>query len=248
LQRVPADAVITRQHEFVPVNRDCPMLAPIGSWSCGRHLSPWCPVPRPRLRASPEGVGGGIRLRLGRQAGPSRDAVQCEKERSAMLFSKTALVPALLVLATVCGAQGLGSRDDEIAIRTVIVEMTDGFNRHDAAAATRMYKPDADFVSVRGEVGIGRDAAERGLRRIFETRAKAAMLKTEEVRIRFIRPDVALAHVTNELSGLVAPDGQTLPSHRELSLRIFVKDDGVWRVASFHNTMLSPFTGGAPRP
>jgi hypothetical protein len=50
--------------------------------------------------------------------------------------------------------------------------------------------------------------------------------------------------VTNELSGLVAPDGQNLPSHQELSLRVFVKDDGVWRVASFHNTMVNPF----PRP
>ena len=39
---------------------------------------------------------------------------------------------------------------------------------------------------------------------IFETRAKAATLKTEDVKIRFIRPDVALAHVTNELSGLVS--------------------------------------------
>ena len=148
-------------------------------------------------------------------------------------------------MATICAAQNLGSRDDEDAIKDVIVEMTEGFNRHDAEAATRMYEADADFVSVRGEVGIGRAAAEKGLRRIFQTRAKMAALKTEDVRIRFIRPDVALAYVLNELSGIVAPDGQNLPSHRELSLRVFVKDDGVWRVASFHNTMLNPFPGAA---
>ena len=150
----------------------------------------------------------------------------------------------IVCMATICAAQSLGNRDDEDAINNVIVEMTEGFNRHDAEAATRMYKADADFVSVRGEMGFGRDAAEKGLRRIFETRAKMATLKTEDVKIRFIRSDVALAHVTNELSGLVAPDGQSLPSHQELSLRVFVKDDGVWRVASFHNTMLNPF----PRP
>jgi hypothetical protein len=96
-------------------------------------------------------------------------------------------------------------------------------------------------------MGLGRDAAEKTLRRIFETRAKTAALKTEEVQIRFIRPDVALAHVTNELTGLVTADGQNLPSHRELSLRVFVKDDGVWRLASFQNTMLNPFPG-APQP
>ena len=157
-----------------------------------------------------------------------------------------ALALPLVCMATVGAAQGPGNRDDEVAIKNVIVQMTEGFNKHDAEASTRMYQPDADFVSVRGEMGLGRDAAEKTLRRIFETRAKTAALKTEEVQIRFIRPDVALAHVTNELSGLVAADGQNLPSHRELSLRVFVKDDGVWRLASFQNTMLNPFPGASP--
>ena len=157
-----------------------------------------------------------------------------------------ALALPLVRMATVAAAQGPGNGDDEVAIKNVIVQMTEGFNKHDAEASTRMYQPDADFVSVRGEMGLGREAAEKTLRRIFETRAKTAALKTEEVQIRFIRPDVALAHVTNELSGLVAADGQNLPSHRELSLRVFVKDDGVWRLASFQNTMLNPFPGASP--
>src|SRR6478752_4383440 len=131
-----------------------------------------------------------------------------------------ALALPLVCMATVAAAQGPGNGDDEVAIKNVIVQMTEGFNR--------------------------REAAEKTLRRIFETRAKTAALKTEEVQIRFIRPDVALAHVTNELSGLVAADGQNLPSHRELSLRVFVKDDGVWRLASFQNTMLNPFPGASP--
>ena len=157
-----------------------------------------------------------------------------------------ALALPLVCMATVGAAQGQGNRDDETAIKNVISQMTEGINKHDAEASTRMYQPDADFVSVRGEMGLGRDAAEKTLRRIFETRAKTATLKTEEVQIRFIRPDVALAHVTNELSGLVAVDGQNLPSHRELSLRVFVKDDGVWQLASFQNTMLNPFPGASP--
>jgi hypothetical protein len=39
----------------------------------------------------------------------------------------------------------------------------------------------------------------------------------------------------------VASDGQALPSHQELSLRVFVKESGVWSVAAFHNTMVRPF-------
>ena len=81
-------------------------------------------------------------------------------------------------------------------------------------------------------------AIEKGLTTIFETRGRNVRLKTLDVKVRFIRPDVALAHVTNELSGLLSPDGQTLPSHQELSIRVLVKDQGTWRITAFHNTIL----------
>ncbi|CAG9244295.1 hypothetical protein PCAR4_1460006 [Paraburkholderia caribensis] len=133
------------------------------------------------------------------------------------------------------------SLQDESAINRVISEMTDGFNRHDAEAATQMYTENADFVSVRGEVAKGRGEIRKGMAAILSTRARNATLETRGVAIRFIRPDVALAHVTNELSGLVNADGQTLPAHQELSLRVFVKESGVWRVAAFQNTLARPF-------
>src|SRR3954449_3058585 len=56
-------------------------------------------------------------------------------------------------------AENIGGPEDVEAIKRVIVEMTEAFNKHDATAATRMYTPDADFVSVRGEMGVGRDRA-----------------------------------------------------------------------------------------
>ena len=145
---------------------------------------------------------------------------------------------------TLCNAQSLNNRKDEEAIRALIVEMTESFNRHDSKAATRMYTPDADLVTVRGEAFRGATDFEKGLGTILATRAKDATLTTLDVRIRFIRPDVALAHVTNELSGLLSPDGQQLPAQKELSIRVFVKDGDDWSVTAFHNTMIRPF--GAP--
>jgi uncharacterized protein (TIGR02246 family) len=134
---------------------------------------------------------------------------------------------------------------DEEAIRRIVAEMTEGFSRHDARAATCMYAPDADFVSVRGETAAGSGEIEEKLAAIFATRAGGAVLTTLDVKVRFIRPDVALVHVLNELGGLVAPDGDKLPAHRELSLRVFVKDGGTWRVSAFHNTMQRPFAAVA---
>lgn len=157
------------------------------------------------------------------------------------------IVFAVMALGVGAGSSAavLGSPQDEEAIRRIVAEMTEAFNGHDAKAATTMYTPDADFVSVRGETGLGVAEAEKRLTAIFATRAREATLKTLDVRVRFIRSDVALVHVTNELSGLVTASGQKLPPHQELSLRVFVKDDGVWRVASFHNTMIQPFEASA---
>ncbi|GEP56168.1 SgcJ/EcaC family oxidoreductase [Reyranella soli] len=150
-------------------------------------------------------------------------------------------VSALAGYVVVAGAQQMGATADEQAVRQVITDMTEGFNSHDGRAASRMYMPEARLVTVRGEVMEGQPAIEKGLTSIFETRAKTAMHRTLSVSIRFLRPDMALVHVTNELSGLVAPDGAALPPHQELSLRVLAKQDGRWQVAAFHNTMVRPF-------
>lgn len=131
-----------------------------------------------------------------------------------------------------------GTREDEEAIRNVVVEMTTAFNQHDAKAATRMYLPDANLVTVRGERFIGTTEFEKGLATIFATRAREATHRTLSVTVRFIRKDVALAHVINELSGLIGPEGQRPPPQQELSLRVLVKEGGAWRVAAFHNTIV----------
>lgn len=147
---------------------------------------------------------------------------------------------ALLVSAQAAFAQTPDS-ESEAAIRQIIVEMTEGFNNHDGKAASRMYTQDARLVTVRGDVMSGPAEIEKGLSAIFAARAKNATQRTMDVKIRLVRPDIAFAYVTNELSGLVAPDGRSLPAHQELSLRVFVKDGGSWQVAAFHNTMIAPF-------
>ena len=138
-------------------------------------------------------------------------------------------------------AEPMDTTADENEICQIIAEMTEGFNAHNGYAASRMYLPNARFVSVRGEMMEGQAAIEKGLTSIFKTRAGNATLRTLDVAIRFLRPDVALAHVTNELSGLVSPDGDQLSSHQEISLRVFIKEDGRWQLAAFHNTMIRPF-------
>jgi uncharacterized protein (TIGR02246 family) len=148
------------------------------------------------------------------------------------------LIVQLAAASSVAHAQAADAREDEETIKAIMAATTDAFSRHDAAAWVRYCTPDAQLVTVRGESMKGVAQIEKGLTSIFQTRARNATLKTLDVSVRFIRPDVALVHLTNELSGLLSPDGKTQPPHQELSTRVLVKDQGTWRITAFHNTIL----------
>ena len=154
------------------------------------------------------------------------------------LFVLIVAFRALTATDSAAQAKLADTRDDEQAIKQVMAATTDAFSRHDAKAWVKFCTPEAQLVTVRGESMNGVAEIEKGLTRIFETRGRTVTLQTLDVKVRFIRPDVALAHVTNRLSGLLSPEGQTLPSHQELSIRVLVKDQGVWRITAFHNTIL----------
>lgn len=166
-----------------------------------------------------------------------------------LIAPATVCVGALLGL-TNASAQGqaMGSSADEEAIRKVVAEMTAGFNAHDAKAATSMYTADADLITARGERFRGTVEFEKGLASILATRAREAKHRTLNVSVRFVRPDVALAHVTNELSGLIASDGQRPPPQQELSIRVLVREGQSWRVTAFHNTIVQPSTIPPAKP
>jgi hypothetical protein len=74
----------------------------------------------------------------------------------------------LAALAFVPGVSAQTAKSEsEVAIRKIIVEMTEGFNSHDGKAASRMYAQDARLVTVRGDVmngpGRNRKRVERNL-------------------------------------------------------------------------------------
>jgi hypothetical protein len=76
--------------------------------------------------------------------------------------------------ASQSNAQSGHSTAEVAAIKALILETTDAFNKHDAKAWVRFGSPDAQLVTVRGESMKGIAEIERGLAAIFETRGRAA--------------------------------------------------------------------------
>ncbi|WP_310468119.1 SgcJ/EcaC family oxidoreductase [Sphingomonas sp.] len=125
---------------------------------------------------------------------------------------------------------------DEAAIRQSVLAMTTAFNTRDDAALIALSAPDADFVTVVGRWTRSPHAYVESRRTRFSGPLKNASLRPLETHIRFVRPDIAVVHVTHEISGMLDEAGQLLPPHPEFSTRLYVKQRGRWLLSAFHNS------------
>lgn len=136
-------------------------------------------------------------------------------------------------------AQPHVSSEDEEAVRAFVIERIESFNKHEAPRSTA-FTQDADFVNVYGMLRKGPDEIERRQKERMQTVLKDANIALQDLRIRFIKPDVAIVHETHEMSGMRNDQGETMPPHQELGIRVMVKEQGKWLTTAFHNTIVRP--------
>ena len=137
---------------------------------------------------------------------------------------------------------------DEQAVREVVNAYAETWNRHDIAALGALLSADADFVQVAAGHWRGRDTIERNVAYLHGTTPReaapefpaashgmfrATTYRFERVDVRFLRPDVALAHVEWTQLG----DARFAePRRGVLSFVVTREGDGRWLLAAGHNT------------
>lgn len=136
------------------------------------------------------------------------------------------------------GAQAADRVEDENAIRRICLARIERFNSGHEPPRAAEFTPDADFVNVYGmwRKGSAEIEARQGER--MQTVLKEAKMTLLDLRVRFVRRDVAVVHQTHEMSGMLSADGQRMPPHRERSIRVVVKEQGTWLTTAFHNTIV----------
>lgn len=157
--------------------------------------------------------------------------------------------PALLLaLALSTSAHGQtanspkDSAQDEAAIRAIIRGVEAAWNAHDGKAFAAPFAADADYVIVNGGYIKGRDAIEQGHTQIFSTIYKESRNAATIKGVRFLRPDVAVAHIEWNLE--FKAGGETRKGHG-MNTMVFTKDNGKWSIAAFQNTPIQA-QGGPP--
>ena len=139
---------------------------------------------------------------------------------------------------------------DKAAIRTIVQDEQDAWNRGDAPAFAAHFARDGSFTNIVGMQTYGREPFLKQHAHIFATIYKGSHNELILGRVRFIRPDVAVADVDSILSHFVSiipgtPVGSDGAVHTRLQL-VLSKENGSWQIDAFHNVVLNPAFASEP--
>jgi uncharacterized protein (TIGR02246 family) len=130
------------------------------------------------------------------------------------------------------------SATDDGAIRNIVADFAKSWNTPGMPGFEKLFAPNADFVVISGHWHKGRDDIVTYHRGMLGRGYKGSHLTAEKIDVRFVRPDVAVAHVAWH-ADYTSREGS--PAVRTALMTIIVtKDEGRWEIAAAHNTL----TGG----
>ncbi len=166
------------------------------------------------------------------------------------IMNKTLAVLSLLSLAisfpqaAFCNSH----EQDEADIRNVQTRQEAAWNRHDAKAYANLFTEDGECVNVVGWFWKGRAEIERKLTDAHAFVFRESVLTIKEVEIKFLGPEIAVAHVRWTMVGARTPGAIPKPQ-QGIEIQVLQKQAGKWLIVTFQNTNAipeMPFPQGPP--
>jgi uncharacterized protein (TIGR02246 family) len=118
-------------------------------------------------------------------------------------------------------------------------ELTDAWNRGDAAAFGARYRDDGTFTNVNGAFYVGRDEFDLRHDEVFRGVFRGTTLSMTIRKLRFLRPDVGAVDIDVGVFGCSAqPPGVQVGADGSLRTRLLMvltKEHGKWWIAAYHN-------------
>lgn len=125
--------------------------------------------------------------------------------------------------------------DPKSIAETVIKRLEHAWNASDGAAFGTPFAPEADFVTIRGDLHSGEEIAA-GHQQIFDTIYAGSTIRYSVLRARELDDRVILAHVRGTLN---VPTGPVAGESNALASVVLVGDGNDYRIAAFHNTLVA---------
>lgn len=127
---------------------------------------------------------------------------------------------------------------DEEAVRAAIRTFEVGWNRHDMEVLFQAFAPDAEWVNVVGMWWRGLADVKRATDAYHKTFFANTPLTIDQLHVRLITADAAVAVVRWDKGRFLPPDGQLRPAGHDMMSIVLVKREGRWLIVAGHNTTI----------
>ncbi|WP_145134615.1 SgcJ/EcaC family oxidoreductase [Paenibacillus sp. Y412MC10] len=138
-------------------------------------------------------------------------------------------------------------------MKELFMSLSEAWNKGDGAAYGDCFTDDADYVTFMGQHLKGKKEIAEVHHMLFQGPLKGTTLDstlTDEVRPRFLTPDVAIVHGIGEVK---LPNPAQDPNDRgSINTNVVIRQDGGWKIAAFQNSRIQSMPGmnqaGLPVP
>jgi uncharacterized protein (TIGR02246 family) len=130
------------------------------------------------------------------------------------------------------------SKEDDAAIRKVIIGIEEAWNAHDMKAYGRHFREDADWINIVGMHWRGRDAVMAAHTSFHETIFKDNRMKIDAIETRSLGNDFAIAVATMTHDAFLSPDGRTFPKAQNRCTHVLSKGLDGWKIVHGHNVQV----------
>ena len=148
-------------------------------------------------------------------------------------------IGAMCLALLLPGMDQPGQQADTQQIHGAMNAFVDAWNHHDAKAFAAVFAEDADFTNWRGMGASGQSRIEAFHAPLFATIFKNSHQTLTDIKIRFVRADVAAVDVHWEMTGQTDAQGNPRPLRQGLLNFLMAKNDGQWQIVVMHNLDLT---------
>ena len=134
-------------------------------------------------------------------------------------------------------AQQEDTAKDREAIKQLIINYENAWNKHDAKGLADNYDTNATWVNWFGAYYIGKKDIMAHYQTVHTSYFKASQYYTRAVEdILFVKPDVAISHIRTGLTGDSRYPGQTFEFRRTI---VLTKNNDSWLILAGQNAKLN---------
>jgi uncharacterized protein (TIGR02246 family) len=153
----------------------------------------------------------------------------------------TILLVTVALLAPGLLAQQPALSSDEVQIRNVIDNFEAAYGKRDGALWVKYFAEDADFMQAFGRYIKGRSEIQQFMSRFISGQTEAMQGREIVRRVQLVKPDVAFAEMTEEITGIREADGAVQPPRRGHMMLVLKKVGSDWKI--IHYRYLDIHTG-----